>query len=35
MEAFEGEKCGLECNATLTRKPVQFQEHGLVSIESV
>ena len=35
MEAFEGEKKGLEYNATLSRKPVQLQEHGLVSIESV
>ena len=29
MEAFKGEKyIGLECDATLNRKPVQLQEHG-------
>ena len=28
MEAFKGAKWGPECNATLNRKTVQFQEHG-------
>ena len=36
MEAFKGEKLGLECDATLNRKPVQLQEYGrdMVSFRS-
>ena len=36
METFQGEKLGLECNATLNRKPVQLQDHGrdMVSFRS-
>ena len=37
MEAFKGEKWGLECDATLNRKPVQLHDHGrdMVSFRSI